>query len=224
MPMWNGSGGNLAMGREPHVPTLVERWHHGVVARPWSGMPVAAQDGAEQAGVTGPPALAVQHGPPEARSVLIRRAAVPSLRHRLPRGGLHRPNPLALNPPSRKDHPEMFRGSFVIALALALAGTVLPVAASDPPAEDRAADVAETMPKADIKEEVPVRARSEVPAGWRAREINGVVHWCKRQQETGSRIRTEDKCVTPEEFDVLQQDAKKFLDDMSRGARNPKGG
>jgi hypothetical protein len=118
----------------------------------------------------------------------------------------------------------MFRGSGVVGLALALAWAAPPAAGSEPPAEARAADAAETLPRAEIKEEVPVRARSDVPAGWRARQINGVLHWCKRQQETGSRIRTEDKCVTPEEYDLLQQDAKKFLDDMSRGARNPKGG
>lgn len=112
-----------------------------------------------------------------------------------------------------------------LATALAMIWSVPVIAAEDPPpAVAKAAEPAEIMPKADIKEEVPVRAKSDVPAGWRAREINGVLHWCKRQQETGSRIRTEDKCVTPEEHEVLQQDAKKFLDDMSRGSRNPKGG
>lgn len=92
---------------------------------------------------------------------------------------------------------------------------------SDPNRKSKSDDAPRTSGNHD---EVQVMADSDVPTGWRAREINGVVHWCKRQHETGSRIRAEDKCVTPSEHDLLQQDAKKFLDDMSRGARNPKGG
>ena len=100
-------------------------------------------------------------------------------------------------------------------------------AAGEDPAKPRSeakAEAEEPMVRATIEEAVPVDAKSRVPAGWRVREINGITHWCRRQVETGSRVRAEDTCVTPDEYEIVKRDAQRMLDDVSRGARNPKGG
>jgi len=67
-------------------------------------------------------------------------------------------------------------------------------------------------------------AKRHPPGGWRVVMKGETVYWCTKQIQTGSRIRTEERCMTPDQHDALERESQAVVDDLRRASPPPKGG
>jgi nitrogen fixation-related uncharacterized protein len=70
----------------------------------------------------------------------------------------------------------------------------------------------------------PVQEQRKPPGGWRVVMRGQTVYWCTKQQQFGSRTRSEERCLTPEQYDDLQEASKDIVEDIRRASPPPKGG
>lgn len=82
---------------------------------------------------------------------------------------------------------------------------------TQPPATEPAATEAKTA--------APVEVKRNPPGGWRVVMKGETVYWCTRQIQTGSRIRTEERCVTPDQYDALVVASQEMVEDARRTMR-----
>jgi hypothetical protein len=85
-----------------------------------------------------------------------------------------------------------------------------------------AADVQPTAAKSVVSEAktaAPVEAKRDPPGGWRVVMKGETVYWCTRQIQTGSRIRSEERCMTPAQYDALVVASQEMVEDARRTMR-----
>ena len=70
----------------------------------------------------------------------------------------------------------------------------------------------------------PVTAKRNPPGGWRVVMKGETVYWCTKQIQTGSRVRTEERCMTPDQYDALEASSKEMVEDLRRASPPPVGG
>jgi hypothetical protein len=90
------------------------------------------------------------------------------------------------------------------------------VASADEPAPASSATEAKAV--------APRSTTRSPPSGWRIVMRGSTVYWCTKQKQTGSRIRNEERCMTPDQYDALQEASKRMVDDLRRASPPPKGG
>jgi hypothetical protein len=93
---------------------------------------------------------------------------------------------------------------------LASAGVPCLVQAGDAPPSATGPASTET------KAAAPVSAKRKPPGGWRVVMRDETVYWCTKQIQTGSRIRTEERCLTPDQYDALALSSQQISDDLRR--------
>lgn len=84
-----------------------------------------------------------------------------------------------------------------------------------PPAADRA-DPAATVADGETRERPP-------PPGWTKASRNGVTYWCVVENPTGTRVRKARRCLTPSQYDTMQQDNRDWIDALIRNTRPSQG-
>jgi ribonuclease I len=65
--------------------------------------------------------------------------------------------------------------------------------------------------------------KAAMEAGYRLVNEDGVRMYCKRETETGSRVRARTVCLTGEQIRDLSANTKEWIDNASRSAQQPKG-
>jgi hypothetical protein len=93
---------------------------------------------------------------------------------------------------------------------LAAAGVPCLVHAGDarPSATEPAASEAKTA--------APVEKKRNPPGGWRVVMKGETVYWCTKRTQTGSRIRTEERCMTPAQYSALEVASQEMVEDARR--------
>ena len=66
-------------------------------------------------------------------------------------------------------------------------------------------------------------AKRDPPGGFRVVMKGSTVYWCTKQTPTGSRIRTEERCMTPDQYDALEASSKAMVEDLRRASPPPLG-
>lgn len=74
------------------------------------------------------------------------------------------------------------------------------------------------------KANAPAKGARNPPGGWRVVMRGQAVYWCMKQKPTGSRVRSEERCMTPDQYDVLEKSSQDMVDDLRRASPPPKGG
>jgi len=76
----------------------------------------------------------------------------------------------------------------------------------------------------EAKTAAPVEVKRKPPGGWRVVMKGETVYWCTKQIQTGSRVRTEERCMTPDQYDALVVASQEMAEDARRTTLNcPKG-
>ena len=88
---------------------------------------------------------------------------------------------------------------------------------ASPPDADRA-DPAASAAVADSE----TRERPP-PPGWTKASRNGVTYWCVVENPTGTRVRKARRCLTPSQYDTMQQDNRDWIDALIRNTRPSQG-
>lgn len=89
-------------------------------------------------------------------------------------------------------------------------------------AED-AKPAASTPAATEAAKPAPTAAERSPPGGWRVVMRGQTVYWCTKQQQFGSRTRSEERCLTPVQYDELERASQAMVDDMRRAAPPPRG-
>jgi hypothetical protein len=97
--------------------------------------------------------------------------------------------------------------------------TWLPFVASADDAKPAATEPAST----EAKKPAPGAVQRNPPGGWRTVMRGQTVYWCTKQQQFGSRMRTEERCLTPDQFEALEESSQQMVEDIRRTAPPPKG-
>jgi len=66
-------------------------------------------------------------------------------------------------------------------------------------------------------------AKRDPPGGYRVVMKGQTVYWCTKQTPTGSRVRTEERCMTPDQYDALEASSKAMVEDLRRASPPPLG-
>jgi hypothetical protein len=96
-------------------------------------------------------------------------------------------------------------------------------AASAAPAEDSAQAASEPgLPVAVVAKKV-LEKEEKPPAGWKVAKRGDKVFWCTISLVTGSRVRTEQQCVTPSQYREMVESARRETEDITRRVIPPSG-
>jgi hypothetical protein len=60
------------------------------------------------------------------------------------------------------------------------------------------------------------------PGGWRTVMRGQTVYWCTKQPQFGSRMRTEERCLTPDQYEALEKSSQQMVEDIRRTAPPPR--
>jgi hypothetical protein len=93
------------------------------------------------------------------------------------------------------------------------------------------ADDTQATAPAQAKVEPPAKAESQAkaderkpPSGWKAKTRGNVLYWCTIDGTIGTRVRQQERCLTPEQYETSVINTQKAVEDMRRTARPPQGG
>lgn len=100
-----------------------------------------------------------------------------------------------------------------------LLAACLPLAANAEDARPPAAEAASTEAK-----KPPSAVQRNPPGGWRIVMRGQTVYWCTKQPQFGSRMRTEERCLTPDQYEALKKASQDMVEDIRRAVPPPKGG
>jgi predicted transglutaminase-like cysteine proteinase len=88
------------------------------------------------------------------------------------------------------------------------------VPVTSPPATQAAASAAAAAPAATAAK--PLTVQEARAAGYKVVNESGRTLYCREDRKTGSHIRTEVICLTPEEIEVVREANKRNLEQMQR--------
>jgi hypothetical protein len=72
--------------------------------------------------------------------------------------------------------------------------------------------------------ETAAATQRDPPGGWRVVMRGETLYWCTKQASFGTRARKEERCLTPEQYDALQNSSKQIVEDIRKAVPPPKGG
>jgi hypothetical protein len=76
----------------------------------------------------------------------------------------------------------------------------------------------------EAKKPAPGAVQRNPPGGWRTVMRGQTVYWCTKQPQFGSRMRTEERCLTPDQYEALERSSQEMVEDIRRAVPPPKGG
>jgi hypothetical protein len=76
----------------------------------------------------------------------------------------------------------------------------------------------------EARKPAPGAVQRRPPGGWRTVMRGQTVYWCTKQPQFGSRMRTEERCLTPDQYEALQKASQDIVEDIRRAAPPPRGG
>jgi hypothetical protein len=76
----------------------------------------------------------------------------------------------------------------------------------------------------EAKKPAPGAVQRNPPGGWRTVMRGQTVYWCTKQPQFGSRMRTEERCLTPDQYEALEKSSQEIVEDIRRAVPPPKGG
>jgi hypothetical protein len=86
------------------------------------------------------------------------------------------------------------------------------------------ADATQSAPSPPAKVEPQVEAdERKPPSGWKAKTRGNVLYWCTIDGTIGTRVRQQERCLTPEQYETSVINTQKAVEDMRRTARPPQG-
>lgn len=89
-------------------------------------------------------------------------------------------------------------------------------------AEDAKPPAAESA-SAEAKKPASGAVQRNPPGGWRTVMRGQTVYWCTKQPQFGSRMRTEERCLTPDQYEALEKSSREMVEDIRRAVPPPKG-
>jgi len=84
-------------------------------------------------------------------------------------------------------------------------------------------------PQAKVEQQTKVEPQAKAderkpPSGWKAKTRGNVLYWCTIDGTIGTRVRQQERCLTPQQYETSVINTQKAVEDMRRTARPPQGG